>query len=113
MPNTTGVCPERNTSQSSMQSAPKHIADTKLITLRPAFAAPARSPRSTVRSTNASIPSRSARIAGSSTPAFATARSPPNSTLVASGRPFTMWVTSCCRPAVAAYDSFLPAQEVI
>ena len=38
----------------------------------PAFAAPARSPRSTVRSTSASIPSRSASIAGSNTPAFAT-----------------------------------------
>ncbi len=34
------------------------------------------------------------------------------STLVASGSPFTMRVTSWCRPAVAAYDSFLPAQEV-
>jgi hypothetical protein len=32
---------------------------------------------------------------------------------VPSGRPFTMMVTSWCRPAVAAYDSFLPAQEVI
>jgi len=52
-------------------------------------------------------------IAGSNTPAFATARSSSKTTLVASGTPFTMWVTSCCRPAVARHDSFLPAQEVI
>ena len=55
-----------------MQSAPSAIADTSVMTLRPGFAAPARSPRSTVRSTSASIPSRSASTAGSSTPAFAT-----------------------------------------
>jgi hypothetical protein len=36
-----------------------------------------------------------------------------NTTLVASGRPFTMVVTSWCRPAVARHDSFRPAQEVI
>jgi hypothetical protein len=32
-PSTRLVCPERNTSQSSMQSAPSIIADTKVMTL--------------------------------------------------------------------------------
>jgi hypothetical protein len=96
-----------------MQSAPSAIAEISDITLRPGFAAPARSPRSTVPSTSVSIPSRSASSAGSSTPAFATARSSSKTTRAASGRPFTMWMTSCCRPAVARHDSFLPAQEVI
>jgi hypothetical protein len=76
-----------------MQSAPRHTAETKLITLPPAFADPTRSPRSTVRSITASIPSRSASTAGSSAPAFATTRSSSNTTLVASGRAFTMRVT--------------------
>ena len=62
--------PSAGTEQSSMQPAPRHIAETKLITLRPAFAAPGRSPRSTVRSITAAIPSRPASTAGNSTPAF-------------------------------------------
>ena len=69
---------------------PEAHRDTKLISLRPGFAAPARSPRSTVCSTRPSIPSRSASTAGSRTPAFATTRSSSKSTLVASGRPFTV-----------------------
>ena len=96
-----------------MQSAPSAIADTNVITLRPGFAPPSRSPRSTAPSTSASIPSRSASTAESSTPAFATTRASSNTTLVASGRPFTMQVTSCCRPAVARHDSFLPAAQKI
>jgi hypothetical protein len=55
----------------------------------------------------------SAGTAGSRTPAFATACSSSNKTLAASGRPFTMWVTSWCRPAVAGIDSFLPAAQKI
>ena len=46
-----------------MQSAPSAIADTSVMTFAPAFAAPARSPRSTRSSTSASIPSRSASVA--------------------------------------------------
>lgn len=68
-PSTTRVWLDRNTSQSSMQSAPSAIADTSGIALRPGFAAPAQSPRSTVCSTRPSIPSRSASTAGSTTPA--------------------------------------------
>ena len=71
-PSTALVCPERNTSQSSMQSAPSAHRDTNVMTLRPGFAAPTRSPRFTVPSIRASIPSRSASTAGNSTPAFAT-----------------------------------------
>ena len=44
---------ERSMSQSSMQSAPSAIADTNIMTFRSGFATPARSPRSTTRSTNA------------------------------------------------------------
>jgi hypothetical protein len=47
---------ECNTSQSLMQSAPNTIAETRLITFRPGFAAPGRSPRSTLWSTSASSP---------------------------------------------------------
>ena len=51
------------------------------MTLRPALAAPARSPRSRTRSpASASIPSRCARVATSITPASETTRSSSNST---------------------------------
>ena len=112
-PSTARVWPERNTSQSSMQSAPRHIADTKVITLRPGFAAPARSPRSTVRSTSASIPSRSASTAGSSTPAFAT------DPLVVEDHPRRVRQTVhhvgdlLLQARSRRHDSLLPAQEVI
>jgi len=46
-PSSASVRPARSTSQSSMQSAPNAIAETSVITLRPGFAAPPRSPRST------------------------------------------------------------------
>ena len=74
-----------------MQSAPKAIAETIVMTLRPAFAPPARSPRRTVRSTSCSIPSRWANSAGSITPALATARLSSNTT---TARSFTIRVTS-------------------
>jgi len=57
-----------------MQSAPKAIADTRVITFAPAFAAPGRPPSSTLCSTSASIPSRSASVAANTIPASATAR---------------------------------------
>ena len=79
-PRTAAVWPERSTPQSSMQSAPSAIALIIVITLRPGFAAPARSPRSTRASTSASIPNRPASSAGSNTPAFATTRSSSNTT---------------------------------
>jgi hypothetical protein len=47
-PSTAAVCPDRRMSQSSMQSAPNAIAETIVITLRPAFAPPGRSARRTV-----------------------------------------------------------------
>ena len=59
-----------------MLSAPSTIANISAITLRPAFAAPGRSRRSrTSRPANASIPSRSASVATSITPASETTRS--------------------------------------
>jgi hypothetical protein len=90
-PRTAAVWPERNRSQSSMQSAPSTIAEHMLITLRPGFAAPRRSPRSTHSPTSASKPRRRANNAGSITPAFATARSSSKTTTADS---FTMKVTS-------------------
>lgn len=74
-----------------MQSAPNTIAEHSVITLRPGFAAPGRSPRSTHCSTSASKPKRPANNAGSITPAFATARSSSKTTTAVS---FTMKVTS-------------------
>ncbi len=83
--------PLRSTSQSSMQSAPSAMAASSVITLRPGLAAPAASPRSTHSSTSASIPSRAATVAGSTSPASATARSSSKTIAVES---FTMRVTS-------------------
>ena len=74
-----------------MQSAPSAIADSIVITLRPAFAAPGPSPRTTLSSTSASIPNRPARTAGSITPAFATTRS---SSKMTTAESFTMRMTS-------------------
>jgi len=73
-PSTLAVRPARNTSQSSMQSAPSAIADTNVITSAPPLPAPSRSPRSTRSSTSASIPSRPASVAVNTIPASATAR---------------------------------------
>jgi hypothetical protein len=89
-------------SQSSMQSAPSAIAETSVMTFAPAFAAPGRSPRSTVRSTSISIPRRCASVAVSTLPASATARSSSNSTVTPSNptgaSACTMKVTSCAGP---------------
>ena len=41
-----------------MQPAPRAIAETLVMTLRPAFAPPRRSPRQTVSSTSRSMPRR-------------------------------------------------------
>jgi hypothetical protein len=57
-PSTAAVCPDLSTSQSWMQSAPSAIAESIVIALRPGFAAPAWSPRSTRASTSCSIPNR-------------------------------------------------------
>jgi hypothetical protein len=73
-PSTAPVRPARSTSQSSIESEPSAIAETSVITLAPAFAAPARAPKSTVSSTSASIPSRPASVAANTIPASATAR---------------------------------------
>ena len=56
-PNTAAVAPERNTSQSSMLSAPTRTAWTTVIALWPTFARPGASPRST----RSSISSRNPR----------------------------------------------------
>src|SRR6266498_2133748 len=70
------VRPERSTSASSMLSAPSAIANTRLITFRPALRAPGRSGRNrTNRSTRPSIPNRCASVAASATPASDTTRS--------------------------------------
>jgi hypothetical protein len=74
LPSSADKRPERRTSQSSMQSAPKTIANSRLITLRPTLAAPTRSPRRTNRPASASIPSRAASVATSTIPASDTAR---------------------------------------
>jgi hypothetical protein len=58
LPSSADRRPERSTSQSSMLSAPSTIAKIGVITLRPALAAPTRSPRRTHRAANDSIPSR-------------------------------------------------------
>jgi hypothetical protein len=68
----------------------RHRRDERM-TLPPRFAAPGRAPKSSVRSTSASIPSRDARTADSITPAFATARSSSKTTTVES---LTMHVAS-------------------
>src|SRR6266536_2783424 len=75
-PNRRRVRPERSTSESSMLSAPSAIANTRLITFRPALRAPGRSGRSsTNRSTRPSSPNRCASVAASATPASDTTRS--------------------------------------
>jgi hypothetical protein len=48
MAHTCPVRPARKRSQPSTQSAPSAIADTKVMTFAPGFAAAGRSPRSTV-----------------------------------------------------------------
>jgi hypothetical protein len=73
-PSTAPMRPERTMSQSSIESAPSSIAEINVITFEPALAAPARCPRRTHRSTRRSIPSRTASVATSTTPASATAR---------------------------------------
>jgi len=52
-----------------MQSPPATMACTRVSSLRPGRAAPGRSPKSTSWSVACSIPSRSAKVAGSSSPA--------------------------------------------
>ena len=108
---------------SSMLSAPASIPCTNDITLRPGRHAPGNLGSSHTDSfTSSSIPNRSASVAHTSNPASLISRSSSNATRTesrfdgpsgTSAPSCTMWVTSCCRPAVAAYDSFLPAQEVI
>jgi len=73
-PSTSAVRPARNTSQSSMQSAPSAIPEISVITFAPSMPAPTRAPRSTRSSTSDSIPSRPASVADKTTPASATAR---------------------------------------
>src|SRR5215207_2779827 len=73
-PSTLAVDPQRSSSTSSMQSPPAIMAWTRVSSLRPGRAAPGWSPRSTSWSVACSIPSRSAKVAGSSNPALATAR---------------------------------------
>jgi hypothetical protein len=97
-PSTSPVRPARSTSQSSMQSAPNAIAEISVMTLAPAFAAPGRSPRPTVSSTSASIPSRSASVAQSTIPASATAHSSSNSTAT----PSNPTGCSCCTMKVTS-----------
>src|SRR5215218_3857337 len=77
-PSTLAVDPARSSSTSSMQSPPATRAWTRVSSLLPGWAAPGRSPRSTSWSVACSIPSRSARVAGSSSPACATARGSSN-----------------------------------
>src|SRR5918994_2767687 len=72
-PSTLPVAPERSSSTSSMQSPPATSACTNVSSLRPGWAAPGRSPRSTSWLVACSTPSRSASVAGSSSPAEATA----------------------------------------
>jgi hypothetical protein len=97
-PVTRPVRPVRSRSQSSIESAPNSIAWHSVSTFRPGPAAPGRSPRSTVSSTSCSISSLLATVAGSSKPAFATARSSSNSTrnnsTTTPARSFTTRVTS-------------------
>ena len=83
---------------SSMLSAPASIPCTNDITLRPGNTPPVRPDRSTASLTNRSTPSRPARLAGSTSPAFATARSSSNTTrsessFTAGCSSFTMQVT--------------------
>jgi len=69
-----------------MLSAPRTIAKTSAMILRPALAAPGRSPRRQTSSpASASIPGRSASVATSITPASETAHSSSNSTFTAFG----------------------------
>ena len=108
---------------SSMLSAPASIPCINDITFRPGSAAPGtRYPSHTDSFTSSSIPNRSASVAVNNSPASLTSRGSSNATRTESKLPgpagtsvpsCTIWVTSCCRPAVAAHDSFLPAQEVI
>jgi len=117
------VLPALSTFMSSMLSAPASIPCTSDITLRPGRHAPgARESSHTDSFTNSSIPNRSASVAVTNSPASLTSRCSSNCTFTdsrlagpagTSAASCTIWVTSWCRPAVAAHDSFLPAQEVI
>src|SRR5215213_5567171 len=71
-----------------MQSPPAIMAWTRVSSLRPGRAAPGWSPRSTSWSVACSIPSRSAKVAGNSNPALATARWSSKTTSTRSG---TTW----------------------
>jgi hypothetical protein len=84
--------PGAQTSQSSMQSAPRSIACTSDSTLRPGRDAPGRAPNLTVASTSASIPSRRPSVTASTIPALTTTRSSSKTTSDRSDRPFTMQV---------------------
>ena len=59
---------------SSMQSPPTRAEATSVISLSPVLARPGASPKLRCRSTSALSPRRSARVAGSSSPALATRR---------------------------------------
>jgi hypothetical protein len=85
-PNSRRVRPARSTPVSSMLSAPSTIANNSATILRPAFAAPGRSPRNRTPScASASMPSRCASVATSATPASQTTRSSSKTTCTPSG----------------------------
>ena len=88
------VRPARNTSQSSMQSAPSSIACTNDSTLRPGREAPGRPPSRTAASTSASIPNLRPSVTASISPALTTTRSSSKTTADRSDRSCTMQVTS-------------------
>lgn len=98
------MLPARSTFMSSMLSAPASIPCTKLITLRPGSAAPGSVESShTLSLTNCSIPSRSASVAHTSSPASLISRSSLNATRTestlagpsgTSAPSCTIWVTS-------------------
>jgi len=82
-----------------MQSAPNSIANTTVISFRPARPAPGLSAGNrTNRSTNCSTPNRAATVATSTIPASATTRSSSNTTRIRSSPtaplPSTTKVTS-------------------
>jgi hypothetical protein len=90
-PTTLPVAPERSNFTSSMQSPPATMTCTSVSSLRPGRARPGRSPRSTTWSVTYSIPSRSASVAGSSSPALATERRSSNATAT--------WSSATCKMA--------------
>src|SRR5215218_8944009 len=96
-PSTLAVNPQRSSSTSSMQSPPATRAWTSVSSLRPGWAAPGRSPRSTSWSAVCSIPSRSASVAGNSSPAEATARWSSNA--------ISTWSSSTCEDAIEKVSS--------